>query len=60
MPKDSKNVDKRCTYLSVVSSYNHLYTMTYITKTTLVCGAANCIRCHCLWGLTSHLSCTLM
>ena len=30
------------------------------SKTTLVCGTANCIRSHCLWGLMSHSSCALV
>ena len=59
MPKESQNVDKRCTFSSLVSSYDHLYAMNDKSKTTFICGTANCIRSH-LWGLISHSSCTLV
>ena len=59
MPKELQNVDKRCTFSSLVSSYNHLYAMNDKSKTTLVCGTANCIASR-LWGLLSHSSCALM
>ena len=38
MPKESKNVDKRCTLSSLVSSFDHLNAMNDKSKTTLVCG----------------------
>ena len=60
MPKQSKNVDKVCTFSSLVSSYDHLYAMNNKSKTTLMCETANYIRSHCLWDLISYLSCTLM
>ena len=60
MPKESQNVNKRCTFSSLVSNYNHLYAMNDKSKTTLVCATANCIRSHCLWGLISHSSCALI
>ena len=53
MPKESQNVDKRCTFSSLVSSYNHLYAKNDKSKTTLVCGTPTCIRSRCLWGLIS-------
>ena len=59
MPKESQNVEKRCTFSSLVSCYIHLYAMNDKSKTTLVCGIASYIKSH-LWGLTSHSSCALM
>ena len=50
MPIESENVDKRYTFSSLVSIYNHLYAMNDNSKTTLVCGTANCIWSLCLWG----------
>ena len=44
MPKESKNVDERCAFSSLLSSYDHLYAMYDKSKTTLVCGTANYIR----------------
>ena len=38
MPKESQNVDKRCTLSSLVSNYNHLYAMDDKSKTTHSCG----------------------
>ena len=38
MPKESKNVDKRCTFSSLFSSYVHLYAMNDKSKTTHICG----------------------
>ena len=60
MLKESKNVDKRCTFLSLSKSYDNLYVMNDKSKTTLVCGIVNYIRSHCLWGLISHLNCALV
>ena len=39
--KESTNVDKRCTFSSLVtcSSCDHLYAMNDNSKTTLICGA---------------------
>ena len=48
MLKDSQNVDKRCTFACLASSYDHLNAMNDKSKTTLVCGNANCIRSCCL------------
>ena len=57
MPKESKDVDKRCTFSSFVSSYDLLYAMNDKSKTTLICGTAfNSIGYCCLWGLISHES----
>ena len=50
MPKESKNVDKRCTFSSLVSCYDHLDAVNDKSKTRLVCVAAKCIRSRCLWG----------
>ena len=58
MPKESQNVEERCTFSSLVSSYNDLHAMNDISKTTLVCGTAKCIRPPYLWHLISHSSCT--
>ena len=44
MAKESQNVDKRCTFSSLISSYNNLYAMNAKKKTTLKCAPANCIR----------------
>ena len=44
MPKELKNVEKRCTLSFLLSSYDHLYAMNDKSKTTLVYGTANCIR----------------
>ena len=55
MPKESKNVDKRCAFQSLVSSYDHLYAMNdkrkqhscveqLIVSDLIVCGASNCNR----------------
>ena len=62
MPTESKNVDKGCAFSSLVSSYGHLCVMNDKSKTKLVCERAtcNCVRSHCLWGLISHSSCTLV
>ena len=46
MPKESKNVDKRCAFSSLVRSYAHVYAMNDKCKVTLMCGTANCIRSH--------------
>ena len=35
MPKESQNVDKRCTFSSLVIIYNHLYAMNDKRKATL-------------------------
>ena len=35
MSKESKNVDKRCTFSSLFNSYNHLYAVNDKSKTTL-------------------------
>ena len=37
MAKESKNVEKRCTFSSLVSSYDHLYVMNDKSKTMLSC-----------------------
>ena len=52
MSKKSKNVDKRCTLPSVVSSYDHLYAMNDKSKTTLVCEASY----HGRYSLSSDMS----
>ena len=57
MPKAAKNVDKGCTFSSLVSRYDHLYEMNDKSfKKSLVCGTANSIRSHCLLGLLSQES----
>ena len=45
---------------SLVSCYDHLYAVNDPSKATLVCGAANCIRSCCLWGLILHSGCALV
>ena len=51
MPKESQNVDKRCTFSSLISSYHHLYAMNenskphlcveqLIVSDLIVCGAS--------------------
>ena len=44
MPKESQNVDNRCTFLSLVSRYNNLYAMNDKNKqlivSDLVCGTS--------------------
>ena len=55
MTKELQNVDKRCTFSSLVSNYNHLYAINDNSKTTLMCGTGNCIRSRCLCGLISRV-----
>ena len=38
MHKDSMNVDKRCTFSSLVNSFDHLYAINDKHKTTHPCG----------------------
>ena len=52
--KESTNVDKRCTFSILVSSYDHLYAMNDKIKPPLMCESANCIQSSCLWGHLSH------
>ena len=37
VPEESKNVNKSCTFSSLVSSYEHLYAMDDKRKKTLLC-----------------------
>ena len=47
MPKESKNVDKRCTFSSLISSYDHLHVhpMNDKSKTTLAPMRSDTISC---------------
>ena len=56
MPKESQNVDKTCTFSTLVSNYNHSYAMNDKSKATLLYGTANCVKSRCLWGFKSHSS----
>ena len=43
MPKESKNVDKRCTFSSLISTYDHLYVMndkSQLILSDLICGVS--------------------
>ena len=59
MTKETKNVNKRCAFPSLVWSYEYLYAMNDNKKTTLLFLIANCIRSDCWCGL-SYSSCALV